>query len=164
MNNETAASQALIEAFFRLHPGEAARALAASPVPEALRLLEAGEDVPSAQVFERLDPDRAVELVEAMDAGLFRRLWQGIDPGVGSSLLSRLEEAGRAHRLAVLPERLAVELKELMRYPAESAGSLMDTAVTVFSSDETAGEALDRIRSFPERRLHDLCVVDSVAA
>ena len=37
----------------------------------------------------------------------------------------------------------------------------MDTAVTVFSADETAGEALDRIRSFPDRRVHDLCVADS---
>ena len=161
MNNETAASQALIEAFFHLHPGEAARALAASPVPEALRLLEAGDEGAAARVFERIDPDRAVELVEAMDAGLFRRLWQGLDPGVGSSLLSRLEEVDRAHRLALLPEGLAREMEELMRYPPESAGGLMDTAVTVFSADETAGEALDRIRSFPDRRVHDLCVADS---
>ena len=96
MNSETAASQALIEEFFRLHPGEAARALAASPVPEALRLLEAGADAAAPQVFERLDPDRAVELVEGMDADLFRRLWQGMDPGVGSAVLSRLEEETRA--------------------------------------------------------------------
>ena len=161
MNNETAASQALVEAFLRLHPGEAAGALAASPVPEALRLLEAGTDAASAHVFERLDPDRAVELVEAMGDDLFRRLWQGMDPGVGSALMSRLEEESRTDRLASLPEGLAAEMKELMRYPAESAGGLMDTEVTVFSADETAEEALDRIRSFPGRRIHDLCVADA---
>ena len=161
MNSETAASQALIEEFFRLHPGEAARALAVTPVPEALRLLEAGTDAAAPQVFERLDPDRAVELVEGMDDDLFRRLWQGMDPGVGSALLSRLEEETRAGRLAALPEGLAREMEELMRYPPESAGGLMDTAVTVFSAEETAGEALDRIRSFPERRILDLCVADS---
>ena len=161
MNNETAASQALVEAFLRLHPGEAAGALAASPVPEALRLLEAGTDAASAHVFERLDPDRAVELVEAMGDDLFRRLWQGMDPGVGSALMSRLEEESRTDRLAALPEGLAREMKELMRYPAESAGGLMDTEVTVFSADETAEEALDRIRSFPGRRIHDLCVADA---
>ena len=161
MNNETAASQALVEAFLRLHPGEAAGALAASPVPEALRLLEAGTDAASAHVFERLDPDRAVELIEAMGDDLFRRLWQGMDPGVGSALMSRLEEESRTDRLASLPEGLAAEMKELMRYPAESAGGLMDTEVTVFSADETAEEALDRIRSFPGRRIHDLCVADA---
>ena len=161
MNNETAASQALVEAFLRLHPGEAAGALAASPVPEALRLLEAGTDAASAQVFERLDPDRAVELIEAMGDDLFRRLWQGMDPGVGSALLSRLEEESRTDRLASLPEGLAREMEELMQYPAESAGGLMDAAVTVFSVEETAGEALDRIRSFPGRRILDLCVADA---
>ena len=168
MNNETAASQALVEAFLRLHPGEAAGALAASPVPEALRLLEAGTDAASAHVFERLDPDRAVELIEAMGDDLFRRLWQGMDPGVGSALMSRLEEETRANRLAALPEGLAREMEglaremeELMQYPAESAGGLMDAAVTVFSVEETAGEALDRIRSFSGRRILDLCVADA---
>ena len=96
-----------------------------------------------------------------MDPGLFRRLWKVMDPGAGSALLSRLEKVSRAYRLSALPERFAAEMKELMRYPAESAGGLMDTAVTVFSADETAGEALDRIRSSPERRIHDLCVADS---
>ncbi len=83
-----------------------------------------------------------------------------MDPGVGAALLARLDPEARPSRLAALPRELAAEMEELMRYPAGSAGRLMDTAVTVFRADETAGEALDRIRSFPQRRIHDLCVVD----
>ena len=159
-SDSAGASQALIQAYFRLHPGEAARALGDVPVPEALRHLETGGDPAAARVFERLDPDRAVELLEAMDAELLRRLWTAMDPDLGAALLARLDPEARPSRLAALPRELAAEMEELMGYPAGSAGRLMDTAVTVFRADETADEALGRIRSFPERRIHDLCVVD----
>ena len=160
MNEGSGASRALIQAFFRLHPAEAARALGTAPGPEALGQLDAGGDPAAARVFERLDPDRAVQLLEGMDEALFRRLWTAMDPGVAAALLARLDPGARPSRLAALPRELAAEMEELMRYPAGSAGRLMDTAVTVFRTDETAGEALGRIRSFPERRVHDLCVVD----
>ncbi len=161
MNEKAGASQALIQAYFSLHPGEAARALGSAPVPEALDLLEAGPDAIAAQVFKRLDPDKAVALVEAMDQGMVRRLWTAMDYGVGAALLARLNADRRAACLAALPPEVSAELEELMSYPAESAGHLMDTSVTVFRATETAEEALARIRSFPERRIHDLCVVDS---
>jgi magnesium transporter len=160
MTENTKASQALIRAFFRLHPGEAARALAQTPVPEALELLEAQAGDRGAQVFERLDPDRAVLLVENMEGALFRRLWAAMDEGVAASLLARLSPESRSERLDALPAGLAAEMKELMSYPAGSAGQIMDGSVTVFSAEETAEDALTRIRSFPERRLLELCVVD----
>ena len=160
MTENTKASQALITAFFRLHPGEAARALASTPVPEALELLESQAGDRGAQVLERLDPDRAVLLVENMEEALFRRLWGAIDEGVAASLLARLSPENRSERMAALPDRLAAEMEELMSYPAGSAGQIMDSSVTVFSAEETAEEALTRIRSFPRRRILDLCVVD----
>ena len=160
MLENTKASQALIRAFFRLHPGEAARALASTPVPEALDLLETQAGDRAAKVFERLDPDRAVALMEHMEEPLFRRLWGAMDEGVAASLLARLSPEIRSARLSSLPVRLADEMKELMSYPPGSAGQIMDCSVTVFSAEETAEEALTRIRSFPERRILDLCVVD----
>lgn len=164
MTENASAQQALIRAFFRLHPGEAARALASTPVPEALKLIETQVGDRAAQVFERLDPDRAVVLLEAMDETLFRRLWAAMDEGVAASLLARLSPENRTERLAALPERLAGEMRELMSYPSGSAGQIMDSSVSVFNADETAEEALTRIRSFPERRIHDLCVVDDDGA
>lgn len=158
------ASQALIRAYFRLHPGEAARALANTPLPEALELLETQAGDRAAQVLERMDPDRAVALVERMEEALFQRLWAAMDESVAALLLSRLSPESRTERLAALPVRLAAEMRELMSYPSGSAGQIMDSSVSVFNADETAEEALTRIRSFPERRIHDLCVVDEDGA
>ena len=164
MTENLKASQTLVRAFFRLHPGEAARALVNTPLPEALELLETQAGDRAAQVLERMDPDRAVALVERMEEALFQRLWAAMDENVAALLLARLSPDRRSERLAVLPVRLAAEMRELMSYPSGSAGQIMDSSVSVFNADETAEEALTRIRSFPERRIHDLCVVDDDGA
>ncbi|MDD9987284.1 MAG: magnesium transporter [Spirochaetaceae bacterium] len=154
-------SHALVQEYFDAHPAEAAAALAEVPATDALQLIEDATDTGAAAVFERLDPDRAMEIVEAMDASLFRRLWSVMDSDAAAALLGRLNPGEREPRLAALSPELAAEMQDLMSYPAGSAGSLMDPAVTVFNEDETAQTSLDRIRSFPDRRVHDLCVVDS---
>ena len=161
MTEKAGASEALIQEYFSLHPGEAARALGAAPLADALRLLEAGPGPAAAQVFQRLDPDRAVELAENMNDALVRRLWTAMDYGVGAALLARLGTERRSACLAALPAEVSAELEEMMRYPANSAGRLMDISVTAFSEAETAEKALARIRSIPDRRIHDLCIVDS---
>ena len=69
-----------------------------------------------------------------------------MDEGVAASFLARLSPENRSARLSSLPVRLADEMKELMSYPPGSAGQIMDCSVTVFSAEETAEEALTRIR------------------
>ena len=161
MNPLDRVSKALIQEFFYAYPAEAAEALADVPVPDALQLLAEATDTGAAAVLERLDPDHAVRIIEAMDPSLFRRLWSAMDADVGAALLARTDAGERETRLEALSDELAAEMRELMSYPPGSAGSLMDPEVTVFSEDETAHAALDRIRSFPERSVHDLCVVGS---
>lgn len=154
------AARALAEEYFSARPGEAARALAEIPVPDAAHLLAGVSDASAAGVFERLDPDRAVAIADSIDEASFRRLWSAMEAGHGAALLARLPPERTEARLAALPEALARELRELMSYPVGSAGRLMDPAVTLFYADETAEQALQRIRSLPQRRILDLCVVD----
>ena len=154
------ATLALAEAYFSAHPAEAARMLTEVPVGDAMQLVVGVNEVAAAAVFERVDPDRAAAIADALDPGPLRRLWSAMDAGVGAALLSRLPPERRASRLAALPDSLASEMRELMSYPADSAGHLMDSAVTLFHPDETAEQALARIRSLPQRRILDLCVVD----
>ncbi len=159
MSNGNGASRALVAEYFSNYPGEAARALQAIPVSDARELLSGAHDGAAAAVFARLDPDHAATMTTGLDADQFGRLWAAMDASTGAALLARLEPEIRTKRLATLPQALADELTELMSYPAESAGSVMDPAVTLFQADETVGDALARIRALPHRRILDLCVV-----
>ena len=154
------ASAILVRGFFQRYPDEAATALSELPAAEARRLL-AGEPTGTAvQVFSHLNPDVAVLLTEGMEDELFRRLFAEVDPGTAAALLARLGERERTERLKLLPRSLARELRELMTYPADSAGFLMDPRVTTFRAEESVGEALSRIREQRGRRILDLCLVD----
>ncbi len=52
------------------------------------------------------------------------------------------------------------EIRELLSYPPESAGSMMDPRVMVSTREETAQEALERLRRMRDRRVNSLYVVD----
>ena len=160
MSETIGATRALTQRFFQLYPDEIARELTGVPVEEALRLLAAEPVERAVDAFARLNPDVATQFLGGMDDELFRRLFTGLDPGHGSTLLARLDPGLRVERLELLPSALAHELAELMDYPVESAGQLMDSRVTAFRVEETVAEALDRIRAHPERRILDLCLVD----
>ncbi|MDE0027048.1 MAG: magnesium transporter [Spirochaetaceae bacterium] len=160
MSDATGASQALLETYFGAYPGEAARTLQAVPAADARDMLAATRAGAAAAVLARLDPDQAVAVTATMGDEQFRRLWQAMDAGTAAALLARLDPDSRRARIATLPAPLAGELEDLMSYPADSAGSLMDSEVTLFHADETAGDALTRIRNLPGRRILDLCVVD----
>jgi magnesium transporter len=58
-----------------------------------------------------------------------------------------------------MPPRIAKELKELMSYSNEQAGSLMDPRVTTFLSETTVEDALTRLRS-QKRRVYNVFLVD----
>lgn len=154
-------SRALIEEFFQLYPDEAAQILATLPIEEVLSILGSEPDARAAAVFARLNPDVATQLIEAMGDDLFLRIFALVDPTRSAALLARLDGDVRAERLAILPQRLSRELGDLMLYPAASAGQFMDPRVTTFRADETVEAALAQIRALPERRIHDLCIVNA---
>ena len=161
MTDLTSATQTLLQGFFLRHPAEAAAVLAQQSVEEGLRLLEGEEERSAVAVFVHLDLDVGVRLLERMDEGLFRRFFEQMDPIHGAALLARLDVELRESRLDQLPGRLSRELRELMSYPADSAGLLMDARVTSFRPEERVEEGLVRIREHRERRVLDLCLVDS---
>lgn len=156
----TAPAQALLQEWFHLYPGEAAQALGRLPPDE---IAEALHDKPLAdviQVFVRLNPDVAVPLTLCMDAAFFERLFTALDPAHGAAFLARLSRDDAERLLAILPPGLVREYRDLLSYPTNSAGQIMDPRVTMFRQDETVEETLTRLRTVRDRRILDLCVVD----
>ena len=154
------AARVLIQGFFERHPQEAARALSPLPVSEILRLLQAEPISRATALFVRLDPDVAVGAIEQMEDGFFRDLFTEMDTSPGAALLARMGNETATRQLALLPSHIARDYREIMDYPPESAGALMDAQVTTFRVEETVEEALMRIRNVRQRRILDLCVVD----
>ena len=150
----------LINDFFRRYPEEAASELNRLPVKEIQRFLSQVPYTDAAAVFVRLNPDTAVEVIEGMEDDFFTRIFSEIDLMHGAALLSRMDRKTVSKRLELLSPKIAQEFKELMSYPPDTAGHLMDPRVAVFRTEDTAELALNQIRRIADRRVMDICVAD----
>ncbi len=160
VNSTLKADQVLIHGFFKRYPSESAGHLNALPVNEVLRLLQTEKVSVAAKVFIHLNPDVADKVLSGMKDLFFMGLFSELDPVQGAVILARLDKTLIQKRLALLPENLAKEYRELISYPPETAGYLMDPRVTVFKPGDTIAQVLTHIRAIGDRRIIDLCVVD----
>jgi len=154
------ADRVLIHGFFEHYPSEAAGYLDRLPSKEVLRLLRAETIEVSAKIFVHINPEVTDKILAQRDETFFSNLFTALDPEQGAVILSCLDEDLIQDRLVLLPEKLAKEYRELMRYPPDTAGFLMDPRAVTFKAENTIEEVLSVIRNIAQRRIIDVCVVD----
>ena len=112
-----------IPLLFRLLPKEQAAETFVEMEPDAQEMLIRGfSDSELKEVVDELYVDDAVDLVEEMPANVVRRILASADPDTRKTI------------------------NELLRYPENSAGSIMTTEYVSLRPDMTVGESILRIR------------------
>ena len=112
-----------IPLLFRLLPKEIAADTFVEMEPDAQELLIRGfSDSELKEVIDELYVDDAVDIVEEMPANVVQRILKQADPDMRK------------------------EINELLRYPENSAGSLMTTEYVSLRPDMTVEESILRIR------------------
>jgi magnesium transporter len=154
------AARAIAAAYIDLNPGEVAETLESAPLDEIVAFLSAQEPSRAASVLDRLDETLAEQCVRRLGDESLKGVLAETDPAKAAVLLSRLEEDERDARMATLDAALANELRELMSYPEDSAGRLMETRVPTFRPGLTVKETLERLRSAGEPPRFNILVVD----
>jgi magnesium transporter len=149
--------EALVTGYARLYPGEVARTLDEASPAEAAALLASRD---AAEVMRRLSPGQAAAVLAVLPDRSARRIVEHLGPSRAAALLARLEPDDRDRVRGLLPAPLAKELGDLARYPADTAGGLMDPRVAAFPADTRAGTVLGRLRRRRGRRVYDVFVVD----
>jgi Mg/Co/Ni transporter MgtE len=156
----------LARALVRDHPERAAAVLERLDPSAAARLLEArsGEERGAeAELLRRMVPAHAAGVLRALGSERGAQGLAALDLDVAAHLLRRLEalEAGASEALLAhaAPAR-ARALRALLRFPAHTAGALMDPEVLALPVDATAAEALARVRAAADRARYTLYVLD----
>lgn len=161
MTTPLIAAHAFRDAYFRLFPDESARQLESLDPKEAAALVVASPLELGARVLERLQPEMAAAVLESLDAGVARPLLPLVEPARLARVWALLGEESRSAYRTGLSTTLAREVDALMSYPADRAGYLMDSRVPVFRPEESADEALIKVRGLRRRALLDLYVIDA---
>ena len=156
-----AAEQKLINEYFNLFPDEAAKLLSNFRTEEIIEYLKQLPSEISVRTFTRVNPDVAAGLILELSDDFFVKLFSSLDPNSAAHLLSRLDKDEVKRKLPLLPSGLTKELQELMSYPSDTAGTIIDTKVTTFYAEDTVEEVLKRVRGLKDRRIVNVYVIDS---
>jgi magnesium transporter len=152
--------RAIDDTFVDRYPGEAARVLENLPPPEVAQFLSAQTPARAAALLSRLAPDSAADTLQELDPQLMRPIVPLVDPARAAALLARLDPEARERYLTVLEPFVEREIRELIEYPLDSAGHLMDPRVTGFRLGDTVEDALERMRRLRDRRIHYVFLID----
>lgn len=150
----------LADAAVRLYPGEAAEHLEHLRPQAIASFLEHRDPAAASDLLRRLHGERASQAVALLPEAVASRVLRAMEPSLAASLVARLAPDARQARLDALDGALAKDLRELMAYPAGTAGSLMDPRVASFRPATPAREALQQIRSMRNKSIHDVFTVD----
>ncbi len=150
----------LSRAFLAQYPAEAARELEKMAAEVAVDVLKVQPLPVMRAVWCQLMPVFAERLIPLLNDSMLQPLLTALDTGRCANLLARLEETQRIRCLEVLDTDIASELQELLTYPENTAGRLMDTRVPAFHHKVDVAEVVPQLKSYPADLLHRIYVLD----
>jgi len=152
--------RALAESFVYRHTREAARSLNAASAKVIAAHLEAEKVSNAAALLEAMEPEKAAESIVHLKDEPTRRVLRAMNPAKLAPLLARLEEPVLKQNIDLLDEPLAQELRALLSYPPNTAGSLMDPRFLVFPATATVLDVTERLQTLRKKRVLDIPIVN----
>lgn len=154
------AEAALTHRFLLDYPNEAARLFESMPADEAAALIAAQPLHAALRAWQSLSPDFASEVSTRLTPERSLHLLSEADPLVSAAVLAQFDDAEREAWLGRLNKEVSQELRMLLAYPADCAGSMMDPRVSPLRTGMSVAQAIDRLRQIRRHGLRELFVID----
>lgn len=154
------AEKRIASRFLTNHPEDAARLCEGLPPADIAVFfgeIPAGTALP---VLHHLTPAVVADFLPLLPADRGGSLLAELPPDFAAGILRRMNEPERAALLASMPERAASTLSLVLRYPAQTAGALMDPKILSLPNDLHANQARQLTQRSAQRILYYLYVVD----
>jgi magnesium transporter len=122
------------------------------PEDEAVGVLGALPPPLAVRALKHLQVSYAAALLKDAERDVFRSVVSELDSSFAAAIFMHLPQDARERLLEHLPKRLVDEIREQLAYPEDSVGRLMSTDYLSFHKDDTAQEAIEKIRALAQRR------------
>ena len=158
--DELDSARALNNEYLKQHPDEVAHFLDGRSSAETGLLIATASPAAASQILERLNPRVAGEALLRFSLDAARRVIAAMNPARAAPILVTMPVPQREALLVGMNPRVANEIREILSYPSESAGALMDPRITGFGEDTTVEEALRKMRTFKEKDIVSIYLQD----
>jgi magnesium transporter len=129
-----------------LHPADLAEIISDLNRSEGREILENLDAKTVADALEEVEPEFQASLVEGMDNEMVADVLEEMAPDEAADLLAELPEGRSQELLELMEDEEAEDVRELLAYPEESAGGIMNTEFVTARAVWTAAEAMEFIR------------------
>lgn len=129
-----------------LHPAVTAEVLEGLDSNNVWKVLSHSSLPRQVEIFEFMDLSQQVELVEGVDRQRLSKLLEEMAPDDRVDLLERLEPAHVDGLLPLIAQAERSDIRKLLSYPEDSAGSIMTTEYASLPEDISVSDALERLR------------------
>ena len=130
----------------RLHPSELAEIIGDLSSREALAVVGQLDDETAADAFEHLDAETRKSLIEDIGTERAADIIEEMDADDAADLLAELPEEQQTELLAEMNAYTAGELRELVKYPEDTAGGMMTTDYVWIYPHRTTEATIRKIR------------------
>ncbi|WP_371345321.1 magnesium transporter [Ancylobacter sp. IITR112] len=134
------------------HPADIAELLDEQEPKAASALLASLPREQQVEILDGPDVDLTSDLIEALPVEEAVRLITEMSADRAADLFRWMDEPGRSHLFAHLPQETQAELNKLLAWPEHSAGGLMTTEFVTVPATWTVGETLRHIREIERTR------------
>ncbi len=101
----------------------------------------------AADVLEELEPHVQIHIIESLPLGKAADVLEKMPANEAADLLDELEEDKAEMLLREMQRESSDEVRELLEYPDNTVGSLMNTEILSFNEFKTAQEIIDELRN-----------------
>src|SRR5579863_2703520 len=130
----------------RLHPSDLAEIIGDLSAREAAAVVGQLDDETAADAFEHLDAETRKNLIEDIGTERAADIIEEMDADDAADLLSELPEEQQSELLAEMNAYTAGELRELVKYPEDTAGGMMTTDYVWIYPHRTTEATIRKIR------------------
>jgi magnesium transporter len=142
-NNDT---QAMAEFCNVLHPAVIAEVLETLESDQIWRILTTCSFQKQVEIFEYISLSHQAELVEVIDRESLSHLLEEMSPDDRVALISRMEPSYVSTLMPLIAQAERNDIRKMLSYPEDSAGSIMTTEYAWLSETVTVNEAIEQLR------------------
>jgi magnesium transporter len=152
--------ESMVRSFASGHPADAARTLESLDPSQAAGILKRLPKRVAGAVTERLSPEAAGAVLTRMGPEATRDLLASLPARQAAAILQQLEDAMREAALSGLGPERSKGIQDLLHYPPDTAGGMMDPHITSIRVDLSVAEAIAALRRARRHTLYYLYVTD----
>lgn len=116
-----------------------------------------------AKTIAELEPQVRSSILSKLKDETLTRLLERLAPDAAKGIVAQLPRRRMQHVLATMKVTEAAEIRELLQFKKDTAGSIMNTEFVAFADNFTAGQALEELRKKGDKaeQIYYLYIVDA---